>query len=105
MASLKDFSGEEVEKTALQELSSLINQKYRRIYNAFIQLVDTVIDYCIEKNEKSFESLIKYLLRSKLLKPYNIQYEDLIAEAQKTIDEFNKIIKELNKDDKQRSNK
>lgn len=99
MASTKDFNGEEVEKTALHELSSLINQKYRRIYNSFIQLVDTVIDYCIEKNETTYEALIKYLLRSKLLKPYNIQYDDLIAEAQKTIDEFNKIVKELSKDD------
>lgn len=95
MPNLKDFSGEEVEKVALYELSSLINQKYRRIYNSFIQLVDTVVNYCVEKDEATYESLIKYLLRSKLLKPYNIQYDDLIAEAQKTIDEFNKMMKEL----------
>lgn len=93
--SLKDFEGSEIEKTALHELSSLIWQKYKSKYDSFIKLLDVIEDYCREKNEKTFEAFIKYALRSKLLKQYNIEYDDLIAEAQKTIDEFNRLVKEL----------
>lgn len=95
--SLKDFSGTQLEKTALHELSTLVWQKYKSKYNAFVNLLDTIESYCIEKNETTFEAFIKYAIRSKLLKPYNIQYDDLIAEAQKTIDEFNKLVERMNK--------
>lgn len=97
---LKDFKMTNLELCALQELCRMVKQDYKVKDYKLRELMDTVKDYCISKKEKTMEQYIKYLLRSKLLRPFNIQYEDLLKEAQKVIDEFDKMIKELAESEK-----
>lgn len=87
-----------------QEDRIILNLVYDKALNEFhinkFKLESTfnqIKEFCIQKERATFEYLWKYLIASKLLKNYSFDVESLKEEAHEINEEFNRLIKELNK--------
>lgn len=87
-----------------QEDRIILNLVYDKALNEFhinkFKLESTfnqIKEFCIQKDRATFEYLWKYLIASKLLKNYQFDIESLKKEAKDVIEEFNRLIEELNK--------